>query len=376
MAGLYIHIPFCKKACHYCNFHFSTSLKHKNAFLSALLLEMEQRACYLAGEPIDTVYIGGGTPSLLDAGELAVLLQAVKQHFSVGELLECTLEANPDDISVERVKSWVSIGINRLSIGVQSFFDEDLLYMNRAHRSAQAIEAIRAAQEAGIHNLSTDLIFGYPLLSMEKWKHNIEQMLALNIPHVSCYGMTVEPKTVLSSFIRKGKVPPLDPEQSALQYEYLMERLEEAGFEHYEVSNFARPGMRALHNSRYWNGSRYIGLGPSAHSFNGVSRQWNVANNALYVKGIMHGESYYEHEELSRADRINERVMTGLRIAEGIELRLLQSELTAIEWLSMEAQLAQFVSKGWVWKTEQAIGLTKSGMLFADGIAAEFFILN
>lgn len=376
MAGLYIHIPFCKKACHYCNFHFSTSLKHKNEFLSALLLEMEQRASYLDGEPVDTVYIGGGTPSLLDVGELAELLQAVKQHFSVGELVECTLEANPDDINVERVKSWVSIGINRLSIGVQSFFDEDLLFMNRAHRAAQAIEAIRAAQAAGIHNLSMDLIFGYPLLSMEKWKQNIEQMLALNIPHVSCYGMTVEPKTALSSFISKGKEPPLDPEQSALQYEYLMERLEQAGYEQYEVSNFARPGMRALHNSRYWNGSRYIGLGPSAHSFNGVSRQWNIANNARYIKGLLQGESYFELEELSRANRINERIMTGLRIAEGIDLGQLQAELTAQELSGMEAQLKRFVSKGWVWKTEQAIGLTKSGMLFADGVAAELFVLN
>src|SRR5258707_10715412 len=285
MAGIYLHIPFCRQACHYCNFHFSTSLHRKNDFVSALLKEMEARRDYIGPAAVETIYLGGGTPSLLTEEELGRILDKLHALFPIAHGAEVTLEANPDDMAASAIlKSWKQAGINRLSIGVQSFFEEDLRWMNRVHNAGQALKSIRQAQEAGLDNLSIDLIYGTPGLSDLRWEKNVEQAFLLGIPHLSCYALTIEPRTALDTMIRQHKKEDVDPDDQARQFLLLMDWIKAAGYEHYEISNFAQPGRRSRHNTSYWQGKPYLGLGPSAHSYDGiVSRQWNVANNALYI---------------------------------------------------------------------------------------------
>ncbi len=284
MAGIYLHIPFCRQACHYCNFHFSTSLKGKNDFVGALLKEMRLRKDYIGGEPVETIYFGGGTPSLLEAGELEAIMEGLRMHFVIDPGAEITLEANPDDIEGIRLEAWRVAGINRLSIGIQSFFEADLQWMNRAHNAVQAGECIRMAQEEGFRNISIDLIYGGPTLPDSHWMENVDRAIALQIPHLSCYALTVEPRTALDKMIQQHKKQDVSPDDQARQLLLLMDWMKQSGYEHYEISNFALPGHRSRHNSAYWQGKTYLGLGPSAHSYNGVSREWNVANNALYIK--------------------------------------------------------------------------------------------
>ena len=374
MAGIYIHIPFCKKACHYCNFHFSTSLHFINEMAQCLLHEITLQKDFFGDEIIESIYFGGGTPSILPASDIMQLINQIKKVFKVSETIECTLEANPDDITASKIKTYAAMGINRLSIGIQSFFEEDLQFMNRAHNSLQAIECIRLAKENGISNISADLIFGYPLLTDQKWKENIDKMLQLQIPHISCYAMTVEPKTALASMIKKQKTKPLDDEVSARQYEYLIQRLMQAGYAHYEISNFALPGYEAKHNSSYWNDSLYLGIGPSAHSYNKYSRRWNVANNALYIAQIKKDKLPYEEEILSNTDKINELIMVSIRQSKGLDLTLLSTKLN-------QEELKQFIYKINKWQKQQmlfmynehTICLTDKGKLFADGIASDLF---
>lgn len=375
MAGIYVHIPFCKKACHYCNFHFSTNLSGKNEMVRALLSEIEMQQDYLEHQIIDTIYFGGGTPSLLDTSELTQILDAIGKNFTFSSTpMEITLEANPDDISTEKILEWKKAGINRLSIGIQSFFEEDLSFMNRGHNALQAERCIQIAQDAGISNLSIDLIFGFPLLSDEKWKHNIERVFEFKIPHVSCYGMTVEPKTALASFIEKGKVLPLDQEQSAKQYEFLIECLTENGFEHYEISNFALPGFEAVHNSNYWSGQYYLGIGPSAHSYNGISRQWNVANNAKYMQSLQQGLSFQEIEILSRTQVINESIMVQLRTSKGIDLKHLTAKMSSDEASTFQLQAEIFKAQNHLIECNQHLVLTKSGKMLADYLSSMLFV--
>jgi oxygen-independent coproporphyrinogen-3 oxidase len=286
MAGIYIHIPFCRKACHYCNFHFSTSLQYKNDFVTALLKEIDLRVDYLQQELIETIYFGGGTPSLLEEDDLHRIVAHLHRHFKIADNTEITFEANPDDITREKLISWRTNGINRLSIGVQSFFDDDLKWMNRAHSAQQSVQSILLAQEEGINNLTIDLIYGTPTLGNENWEKNFKQAVTLNIPHLSCYALTVEPKTALAKMIAQHKIGDIDSERQATQFLLLTDWATAAGYEHYEISNFAKPGMRSKHNSAYWQGKKYLGLGPSAHSFNGTARQWNIANNSLYVQSL------------------------------------------------------------------------------------------
>ncbi|HEY6899882.1 MAG TPA: radical SAM family heme chaperone HemW, partial [Puia sp.] len=283
MAGIYLHIPFCRQACHYCNFHFSTSLNRKNDFIVALLKEMELRKDYTGKEPIETVYFGGGTPSLLEEGELGRIMERLNALFPVAPGAEVTLEANPDDIHPGLLRSWRATGINRLSIGIQSFFEEDLQWMNRAHNARQAIDCIRMAQDTGFTNMSIDLIYGGPTLPDPHWQENVGQAIGLQVPHLSCYALTVEPRTALDKMIHLHKKEDVNPDDQARQFLQLMEMAANAGYEHYEISNFAKPGMRSRHNSSYWQGKTYLGLGPSAHSFNGASREWNIANNSQYI---------------------------------------------------------------------------------------------
>lgn len=374
MAGIYIHIPFCKQACLYCNFHFSTTLKQKNDLIDALLKEITLTTPFADKEIIETIYLGGGTPSLLEAAELNAIFNTIHSKFSVAPNAEITLEANPDDISVEKLRAWKQAGINRLSIGIQSFFEEDLKWMNRAHNARQAIQCITEAQDAGFNNLSIDLIYGTPTLPDKNWKFNVDQVLKLNIPHISCYALTVEPKTALQQLIHKHKMQDTDPEQQSLQFLQLMQWLNAAGYEHYEISNFSQPGMRSRHNTSYWQGKTYYGFGPSAHSYNGVNtRSWNIANNALYIKSIKEGLLPVETEILTKTQQVNEYVMTALRTSEGIDLNKIKGTFGEQAYNQI-CKTASSFSTDKVFIDNNRIVLTNSGKLFADGLAAELFM--
>ena len=370
MAGIYVHIPFCRQACHYCNFHFSTSMKLRNDFSKALLKEIVLRKNYLEGEKIETVYFGGGTPSLLTKEELSSIIGGLNKHFDISSSAEITFEANPDNINTPDLLNWKSLGINRLSIGVQSFFEEDLVWMNRAHSAGQAIDCIKQAQDAGISNMSIDLIYGAPTLTDEKWKNNLETAAGLSIPHLSCYALTVEPGTALEVMTRKKKVTPVNTDDQARQFLIMTDYLQQHGYEHYEISNLALPGKRSRHNSSYWSGAKYLGLGPSAHSYNGETRQWNIANNALYIQSLDNNEIPFEIEHLSNEQRFNEYIMTALRTIEGIDLNKI---INYKDELIKQSQ--QFINNGWLTINSDKIILTKQGKLFADGIASELFIV-
>lgn len=374
MAGIYIHIPYCRKACHYCNFHFSTTLHSKNDFLQCLLQEIVEQKNYLKGQQIDTIYFGGGTPSVLTEIELSQILNQISTHFSVGDKIEYTLEANPDDLSQEYIRMLARQGINRLSIGVQSFFEEDLKFMNRSHSAGQAKNVIEAAQQEGITNLSVDLIFGYTLLSDEKLMYNLQQVIDRQVPHVSCYAMTVEPRTALAHMIQAKKVEDVNPEQSARQFELVSKTLTKAGYDHYEISNYGKPGLNALHNSNYWKGVSYLGLGPSAHSFNGLSRRWNVSNNQQYIHRIRKNEIPYEEEILTRVQQVNEFIMISLRLQTGIEVKKLKHLMTPQEWLQFEKLCDEFILQDKLVRDTNCVRLTSNGRLFADFIASELFL--
>jgi oxygen-independent coproporphyrinogen-3 oxidase len=381
MAGIYIHVPFCRKACHYCNFHFSTSLALTDSFVTSLLREIDLVApftndtgkSYLGSQVIETIYLGGGTPSLLPAPVICTIIDKIKRHFHLEPGAEITLEANPDDISIEKLKEWKHAGINRLSIGVQSFFDEDLKWMNRAHAANQAVQSVRAAIGEGFNNITIDLIYGTPALTDEKWKYNVEQALLLGVPHLSCYALTVEPSTALDKMISSNRSPDVDPEKQANQFLLLAEWLETAGYEHYEISNFALPGMRSRHNSSYWQRKHYLGLGPSAHSFNGISRQWNISNNALYIKSLEHGMLPSETEMLTAEQRFNEYVMTSLRTIEGLDIKEVSSQFGEGKSFMLKEAIGKYVQKGHLEEHGNIYTLTREGMLFADGISSELF---
>lgn len=368
MSGIYIHIPFCKQACHYCNFHFSTSLRFKNELVVALLREIELHRADFKEEAIDTIYFGGGTPSLCTRPELESILQKIRSLYTVSPVAEITLEANPDDINSQKLSDWKEIGINRLSIGIQSFFEEDLRWMNRAHNSQQAIDNLQLAIEH-FSNITIDLIYGTPGLTNEKWKQNVDRAISLGIPHLSCYALTVEPKTPLDKLIRQHKTENVNPDSQSEQFLLLMRWLEEAGYEHYEISNFARPGFRSRHNSSYWQGKKYIGIGPSAHSFDGDVRWWNIANNTSYIRSIGQGVIPFEQEVLTTTQKLNEYIMISLRTAEGLNLTKLSSK----EAGQLKAAGKKYLDKGLLRMESDFLQLTKEGKLLADGIAADLF---
>lgn len=342
--------------------------------LKALRRELLLRKNYLGNQAIETIYFGGGTPSLLSANELQMLLGEIVDQFDVSSNAEITIEANPDDLNPQRVKELRQTLINRFSIGIQSFFEEDLRWMNRAHTAIEAQSSIKRVQDAGFENITADLIYGYPLLSNPKWEHNIQELIQLHIPHISSYSMTVEPATALSAFIKKGEQKAMDEGQSAAQFLILMEQLEEAGFEHYEISNFAKPGSYSKHNSNYWEGVSYLGIGPSAHSFNGESRQWNISNNAKYIDQIQNGKIPSEIEVLTKENRINEYIMTSLRTSKGMDLNKIKDQFGSDYANEIKNNLEPLIEKNWILMTEQLITLTTDGKLFADHIASELFI--
>ncbi len=373
MAGIYIHIPFCKQACTYCNFHFSTNLDLQNDFTAALLKEIELRKAYIQGEIIETIYFGGGTPSLLSSQAIFEILDSVSSHFKISQNPEITLETNPDDIDMSHLEKWKNAGINRLSIGIQSFFSEDLVWMNRAHNGEQAIQAVEDSKKAGFDNFSLDLIYGFPLLTEEKWDFNLQKAISLEPSHVSCYALTVEPKTALYHMIKTKKSIAVDPEKQASQFLTGIQKLEAAGFEHYEISSFARPGKRSRHNSSYWHSKKYMGLGPSAHSFDGTSRQWNISNNALYIKSLMAGQFSFESENLLPKDLLNEYIMTSLRTTEGLDLQHVMEHFGKQRGDLLENNASVYIHSNQMEKRQEKLVLTREGKLFADGIAAALF---
>ncbi|NNF34150.1 MAG: radical SAM family heme chaperone HemW [Saprospiraceae bacterium] len=366
MSGIYIHIPFCKQACHYCNFHFSTSLKYRKRMMEAIVKEVEIND-FEVSKDCSSIYLGGGTPSILTADELSLIFEGLRNRYQWNEDIEITLEANPDDIFPERLEAWKTAGINRLSIGIQSFYEEDLQWMNRAHDSGQALKAIDLARDHGFDNLTIDLIYGSPTTSDEMWRSNIQRALDYNIKHISSYCLTVEEGTALEHFIRKGKSAPLDQEKAISQFDVLMDTLEEEGFEHYEISNFAKPGFHAVHNTSYWKGVPYIGYGPSAHSYNGKRRQWNIANNMKYIKAIESGQLPAEGEELSAIDRYNEHVLVRLRTIWGINPEELD-EKYRIHFLEKTREL---IDSGMLILKDGRFTLTRQGKHMADFVSME-----
>ena len=375
MAGIYIHIPFCKQACHYCNFHFSTSQKNIQLVVNAIEKEIGFNRNYLEGEPIETIYFGGGTPSILNEIQLEQIIKSIRNNFNALDVKEITLEANPDDLTMDKMQQWLKAGINRLSIGTQSFFDKDLVWMNRAHSAAQAIQSISNAQQCGLPNISIDLIYGLPESTDDEWKQNLETAFNSGAQHLSCYSLTVEPKTALENFIRTGKSKPIDEEKSARQFEVLMNLAPQFGFEHYEISNFAKSGMRSKHNSSYWSGKKYLGVGPSAHSYNGVSRQWNIANNNLYVSQIEKGIVPAETEILTLVQQYNEFVMIRLRTVEGISFNEMKEIFP--DFIShFQKEIAPFVNGNLIQQTGSNLSLTNNGRLLADHIISELMIVE
>ena len=381
MAGIYIHIPFCKQACHYCNFHFSTSLAYKSDVIQAMLSEIriranaeeEEIAIISKEEHIETIYFGGGTPSLLTESELHTLLAAIHANYTIDKNAEITLEANPDDMEPVKLAQWKNAGINRLSIGIQSFREADLKWMNRAHNAAQARTAIEQARLAGFDNFSIDLIFGVPGLSLADWEENVSIVTGMQIPHIACYALTVENGTALKKMIALKKKENVDSDEQAAHFTLLMQKMNEAGYEHYEISNFAKPGYRSRHNSSYWQGKKYIGIGPSAHSFNGKMRLWNRAHNIEYYRSLLQEVIPYEKEILSPVDQLNEYIMVSLRTAEGMDLAHIRNKFSLDEYERINKLVINELLPGqYVRKVEQII-LTPQGKLLADAITVKLF---
>ena len=375
MSGIYIHIPFCKQACHYCDFHFSTNLKKKDEMVLALAKEIEMRKSEFQDEIVETIYFGGGTPSILQIADLKFLIDEVYRNFKVVEKPEITVEANPDDLTENRIIELSKNKVNRLSIGIQSFFEDDLQLMNRAHNVEEAKKCLEIATHY-FDNISIDLIYGVPEMSNEKWLQNIETALSFGVPHISSYALTVEPKTALHSFIQKGIIPQPDDEVAQEHFQILVDKLSENGFIHYELSNFGKENYFSKNNSSYWLGKKYIGIGPSAHSYDGKNRGWNVSNNSLYIKSIQENKLPIEIETLTKTDRYNEYIMTGLRTIWGVSFERIEQEFgkTYLDYLNQQA--AKFIEDHLLFVDDNILRTTKKGKFLSDGIASDLFLLN
>jgi len=376
MAAIYFHVPFCKQACHYCNFHFSTSLKHKNPVLDAMLSELKLRKEELVEtEKINSIYFGGGTPSLLSSAEVSVLIDEVKRNFNVAVDAEITLEMNPDDDRPDYLEELKIIGVNRLSVGIQSFHEEELKLINRAHNAQEAFDVLNRIQ--GLYdNFSLDLIFGLPNSTPESWQKNVEYALQFNPTHISSYLLTVEPKTVLNHQIDNKQIEVLGEEDVLTQFNFLVDRLQAKGYDHYELSSFGKPGFRSVNNTAYWSEKPYLGIGPSAHSFNGESRSWNISNNAQYLKGISVGKPMIEREKLSIADRYNEYIMIGLRMQNGISLDYIEKNFGSdYKTLLKKGVQSQIASQVLYWDGD-SLKVSRNAMMLVDGIASDLFKLN
>jgi oxygen-independent coproporphyrinogen-3 oxidase len=372
LPGIYLHIPFCRQACTYCDFYFSTSLSNKETVIKSIVKEAELRASYLDNKNLSSIYFGGGTPSLLSKQDLERIFDVLGKHFFWSKDTEITLEANPDDISLVSLKDWKETGINRLSIGLQSFNDEELKWMNRAHTAEESLASVKLAQDAGFNNITIDLIYGSKFQSIITWEETLKKAVDLETQHISSYNLTIENKTALGVNYTKGKEPAVNDELSSLQFLMMADELSRAGFIHYEISNFGKEGFFAQHNSNYWLQKHYLGLGPSAHSFNGVSRQWNIKSNNQYITCLNEGRSFFEKEELSLNDRYNEYVLTRLRTIWGCDIQEIEDQFG--KKISDHFKSSVRNNKNYLQEKKGIFTLNKQAKLLADGIAADLFI--
>ncbi|WP_074407175.1 radical SAM family heme chaperone HemW [Aquimarina megaterium] len=376
MSGIYIHIPFCKQACHYCDFHFSTSMKKKDDMITALCNEIKLRKPEVdINETIKTIYFGGGTPTVLSIDELQRIIDVVYKYYQVADKAEITIEANPDDLTEEKIELLAKSNINRLSIGIQSFFEEDLKMMNRAHNAKEAKKCLSVASRH-FENISIDLIYGIPNMSVERWKQNIQLALDFKVPHISCYALTVEPNTALPKLIEKGEISSVDDNMAQKHFEILVASLEKEGFVHYELSNFGKPEYFSKNNTAYWQGKRYLGIGPSAHSYNGKQRSWNINNNVKYIKALQQNLLPREIEDLTITDAYNEYIMTGLRTIWGVSMQKIEKDFGEKhkEYLLKQAQ--KHIDTHLLCLNGDTLLVTKKGKFLSDGIASDLFLLN
>jgi len=374
MAGLYVHIPFCRRKCHYCNFFSVASTRYLDAFFHSLPEEIYLRRNYLEGETVRTIYLGGGTPSFVSPALIDKVLTSVRNYYPLTPDIEITLEANPDDVTMPLLQQYKALGINRLSIGVQSFFDDDLQYLNRLHSAERAFQSVVEAKEAGFENISLDLIYGIPTLTDEKWEQNLEKAFSLEVPHISAYSLTVEPKTALDILIRKKVLAEPMEEQSIEHFRILQKKMKMHNFLHYEISNFCRDGYFSKHNSMYWTGEHYLGLGPSAHSYDGLSRQWNVGSLVQYIDQIARNDRFYQREELTTIQKYNEYIMVSLRTMWGCDLGKIGREFGEGVAAGSRQSAVPFINSGDMIEKDKVLYLTDKGKLFADGIASSLFL--
>ncbi len=377
MAGIYIHIPFCKKKCSYCDFHFSTSFKHKSALLAALQKEILLQKGHFKTETINTIYFGGGTPSVLTEKELNLLLEAVYSNYKVNKKVELTMECNPDDITSKKINEYKKSGVNRLSIGIQSFFDDDLQFFNRAHNASEAEQSILKTQDAGIDNITIDLIYNSPLLTLKKWEQNLDKFISLKVPHLSAYTLTVEPKTALHHLVKTKQTSLPTDDQAIEQFKLLMDKTKQAGLIHYEVSNFGKEGCFSQHNSNYWKGENYLGIGPSAHSFmnnnSSQTRSWNVANNTKYIKAINQNTPYFEEELIDETTAFNEYILTRLRTIWGLDLEYIKNTFNPILLHHFEKELEAYKNSELITISKNKVTLTTKGIFVVDKITTDLF---
>lgn len=375
MSGIYVHIPFCKQACHYCDFHFSTSLKNKDALVKSILTEIDIRMNYLPDKSIETIYFGGGTPSLLSEKDLFLILEKIYKQYKVSKDAEITLECNPDDLNNEKLKELKRLEINRLSIGLQSFNDEELIWMNRAHTAMESESSVKRAQDRGFENITIDLIYGSKFSTLNNWKKTLDKAIGLDIKHISSYNLTIEDKTKLGHDFKTKKETAIDDEKSSEMFLEMIDRLEKSQFIHYEISNFGKEGFFSTHNSNYWKGAYYIGYGPSAHSFDGVSRQWNISNNPTYIKYIDEkNDGYFEKEILTEKERFNEYILTALRTIWGVNLNYLKKHFNDDFIKLFLNQIIYYIDQEQVIVHNETYTLTEKGKLLADKIASELFV--
>jgi oxygen-independent coproporphyrinogen-3 oxidase len=375
VSGIYIHIPFCKKACHYCDFHFSTSLQNKEALVKSIFTEIDLRINYLQDKNIKTIYFGGGTPSLLSEKESFLILEKIYKLYNVSKDAEITFECNPDDLSDDKLKELKRLEVNRLSIGLQSFDEEELIWMNRAHTAKESEASVKRAQDRGFENITIDLIYGSKFSNITNWKKTLDKAIALEVKHISSYNLTIEEKTKLGHDFKVKKEIAIDDEKSSEMFLEMIDRLEKNNFIHYEISNFGKEGFFSTHNSNYWKGEHYLGLGPSAHSFDGTSRQWNIANNNLYIKQVSEKtEAYFEKEILTEKERFNEYVLTSLRTIWGIDLNYLKTNFNNDFVKAFVNQVNNYIKQEQVVVKDATYTLTEKGKLLADKIASELFM--
>jgi len=375
LAGIYIHIPFCKQACFYCDFHFSTSLQKKDEMINSLIRELQIRKNELQNTPIETIYFGGGTPSVLSVDEIQLLMNAVYDTYPVIENPEVTLEANPDDLTEEKISAFSMSPINRLSIGVQSFFEKDLILMNRAHNSQEAKNCLSIATQY-FKNISVDLIYGIPNCTNQEWLENIRMALSFGISHISSYALTVEPKTALESLIKKGKIEMTSDQVAQEQFHLLTDELEKHDFVHYELSNFGKENYFSKNNTAYWLGKSYLGFGPSAHSFDGKKRSWNIRNNVTYIKSLQADQLPIEREVLTKTDQYNEYIMTGLRTIWGVSLQKIEQNFGKNYRTYLQNQSKKYIQQDLLYFEDKILKTTKKGKFLVDGIASDLFMLN